>query len=158
MTLPCTISNVETRTSIGKHRAQNRLPLPGDVTILHCFALGLTETVTATVLGSSLGTIHARAVQLREYSGTRTRPQLIYWALDREIVPPLPIRGPFGLRSITLDVIDLIVRGWDDRYIGRKLSLAPGTVTNHVWNAMAIVGAWNRTNLVAIAWSEDMIV
>lgn len=133
-------------------------PNRDDRKLLSLLALGLTEANASRVMGRSLGAIHIRATRLREYSGTHNQAQLVYWALDNTLIPPLPAIGGLSLTNRQLEVTELIAQGLSDGEIATKLYLTPSSVITHVVKAMNRLRAFNRSNLVAVAWSEDLFV
>ncbi len=56
---------------------------------------------------------------------------------------------PFTARE--LDVLNLLVLGYSDKQIAKKLKLSPRTVESHINNMKTKSGAHNRLRLVAIA-------
>lgn len=50
-----------------------------------------------------------------------------------------------------IEVADLLVLGWTNKEIGRRLNIAEGTVKIHVSKIMQVLGAGNRTH-AALIW------
>ncbi len=67
-------------------------------------------------------------------------------ALQTEAGPP-----PVALTVREQEVVDLVVRGLDNRRIGQQLFIAESTVKFHLRRIRAKLGARSRTELVAIA-------
>ena len=64
---------------------------------------------------------------------------------------PTPNAHPEDLTSRERDILDLIGDGLSNREIGDKLSLAEGTVKNHVSNILSKLHARSRTELAVRA-------
>lgn len=92
---------------------------------------------------------------------TMTLDQLV--AEARKLVPapkppeiaPTPVAS--GLTPRELDVLRLVVDGRSDRQIAAALSISPRTVTTHVANILAKLGATSRTAAAMLAVRQRLV-
>lgn len=129
-----------------------------DKMLLDCLALGLTEAEIGVVMNVATGAIHTRATRIREYSGTKSQPAMVYWALDTYQISPLPVLRPIKLTPRLTEVAELASQGLTDQEIGLKLYLTRPTIMTHIKRLMDRTAAVNRNNMVAILLSAELIV
>ncbi|MGB7589447.1 MAG: response regulator transcription factor [Solirubrobacterales bacterium] len=79
-------------------------------------------------------------------------------AQERFVDPGVPAKGSRGkLTRRQLEILQLIANGGSTRAAARQLGLSEETVKTHTKNAVARLGARNRTHAVAIALRESLI-
>jgi DNA-binding NarL/FixJ family response regulator len=86
--------------------------------------------------------------------------QAVQAALDQErfIDPAVPPRGSRGkLTQRQREILQLLANGESTTVAARELGLSEETVKTHTKNALARLGARNRTHAVAIALRESLI-
>lgn len=67
---------------------------------------------------------------------------------------PMPVERPTARE---LEILRLMVAGWNNKHIARGLDLAEGTVKNHVSAILAKLGARDRTRAVLRAIEEGIV-
>ena len=73
---------------------------------------------------------------------------------------PPPVRPELQAESFTgreLEVLDLVVQGYNNPEIARRLHLAPGTVRNYVSTIMQKLGVSDRTQAAVVALKRGMV-
>ncbi len=68
--------------------------------------------------------------------------------------PPMPVERP---TQRELEILRLMVAGWNNKQIARGLDLAEGTVKNHVSAILAKLGVRDRTRAVLRAIEEGIV-
>lgn len=130
-----------------------------DKMLLDGLAHGLYEADIARVMGVVKEAVHSRNVRLKQFSGTHSAPEMVYWALDNYHISPLTVTHDLSkLTEKQLEAGELICRGMTDDQIARKLHIARPTVMSRVKKLLDVTGAYNRANLVGILCSAELVV
>jgi DNA-binding NarL/FixJ family response regulator len=111
----------------------------------HAVSVALQAGATAYVARTATSGAMARAVKA---------------ALDQErfVDPALPPKGSRGkLTRRQLQILQLLADGGSTIAAARQLDLSEETIKTHTKNALARLGAKNRTHAVAIALRESLI-
>ena len=71
--------------------------------------------------------------------------------------PPAPELQAEALTGRELEVLDLVVQGYNNPEIARRLHLAPGTVRNYVSTILQKLGVSDRTQAAVVALKRGMV-
>jgi len=93
-------------------------------------------------------------------ASTELLKQAVYAALAQErfVDPAVPPRGSRGkLTKRQREILQMLANGESTTVAARELDLSEETIKTHTKNALARLGARNRTHAVAIALRESLI-
>lgn len=93
-------------------------------------------------------------------ASTKELRQAVQAALDQErfVDPAVPPRGSRGkLTKRQREILQMLANGESTTVAARELDLSEETIKTHTKNALARLGARNRTHAVAIALRESLI-
>jgi HD-GYP domain-containing protein (c-di-GMP phosphodiesterase class II) len=105
-----------------------------------------------------------RAARSTEDAGAELRTEVRLGRLDGSVVDailghPAPRRrkGPAGLTSREVEVLQLLARGLSNKEIARKLSISPKTASNHIEHIYAKINATNRASASLFAVNHGLL-
>jgi DNA-binding CsgD family transcriptional regulator len=128
---------------------------PQDRQMLLLYALGVEGPEVARLLGVTWNAMRNRGVRIRAYTGTVGLTDTVYWALENNLIPPVPLWGPLNLSTLDRAMMGLLAKGLTLQQIGRNLGYSVQAIQNRLTAAMDRNRALSRYHLVAMFYSED---
>lgn len=128
---------------------------PMDRKMLSLYALGVDEADIAFLLGTTRNALRNRGVRIRRYTGTFGITDTVYWALDQDLIPPVPLWKPLDLSTSDRVTLGLISKGLTLAQVGRSLGYTAKGIQERLLRAMDRNGALSRHHMIAMLYSED---
>lgn len=131
-----------------------------EVQVLAGITRGKTNGQIATDLGLSELTIKTHVARiLKRAGGSANRSALVTWGYRKGYLQGLSAEFKGTAPVMTnreLEVLQGVVHGWDNAYIGRRLFLTEDTIKTYVARLLRKWGAANRQHLTAFAWQAGV--
>jgi DNA-binding CsgD family transcriptional regulator len=123
--------------------------------ILNLFALGFNGAEISDYLGIPVMTLRARLLRLRDKFKARNLSNLIWRALNDEVIEPIPLWAPLNLTPVELEIIEPVAQGLTQHEIGRDFFVTGAAILKRINVAKNRNGAFTTHHLVAMWYSQD---
>lgn len=106
-------------------------------------------------MGDSPQALRNRSYRMRQRTEAINEPHLIHRCLEQGVIEPVPLWAPLDLQPIEIDMVELIRQGYERVGAAKKLNITAKGFDNRLYRTVRRVGAFSRTHLVAMYYSEE---